>query len=115
MVVELRAWIGILIYMGIKKQPARRHYWSRCELLRCKVIPTVISCRMWESIQRCLHLVDNTRVVRDCKLHGYDKIAKMRWLVDAFRQRACKLYNPYSMLTVDEMIVPYKGRYCKIQ
>jgi hypothetical protein len=25
-IVELRAWIGILVYMDIKKEPARRHY-----------------------------------------------------------------------------------------
>jgi hypothetical protein len=77
-IVELRAWIRILIYMGIKKQPARKHYWSRCELLQYKVIPKVMSYRRWESIQRCLHLIDNATVVRDCKLPGYDKIAKVR-------------------------------------
>jgi hypothetical protein len=42
-IVDLKAWIGILIYMGIKKEPCRRNYWSKCELLQCQVIPKVMT------------------------------------------------------------------------
>jgi hypothetical protein len=35
--------------------------------------------------------------------------------LSAFHKRAQELYNSQEMLTVDEMIVPYKGRYCKIR
>jgi hypothetical protein len=62
-VMELWAYIGILIYMGIKKEPYRQNYWSKCELLHCAVIPKVMSCRRWESVTRCLYLVDNAIVI----------------------------------------------------
>jgi hypothetical protein len=68
-----------------------------------------MSGRRWEEITRCLHLIDNGNVVRDSKQLGYDKIAKCRWLVTAFRERSRELYNMGEFLTIDELIAPYKG------
>jgi hypothetical protein len=87
-VMELRAYIGILIYMGIKKEPCRRNYWNKCHLLHCAVIPKVMSCRRWEAITRCLHLVDNDTVVRDCTQPSYDRIAKCWGIVEVFARRS---------------------------
>jgi hypothetical protein len=101
--------------MGIKREPCRRNYWSKCHLLHCAVIPKVMSCRRWEAITRCLHLVDNDTVVRDCTQPGYDRIAKWRGIVEVFAHRSRELYNPGEIMTVDELIISYKGRYCRIR
>jgi hypothetical protein len=114
-IVELRTWLGILIMMEIKREPSKRNYWSQSELLQCQVIPRVMLYRRWEEIMRCLHLVVNASVVRDSKQPGYDKIAKCHWLVTAFRKHSRELYYMGEFLTVDELIVPYKGRYCRIR
>jgi hypothetical protein len=73
--------------MGIKKEPARRQYWSKCEILKYKVITKVMSCCRWEAITRYVHLVDNAKVVLDSKKPGYDKLAKYRWFVEAFNKK----------------------------
>jgi hypothetical protein len=101
--------------MGIKKEPARQHYWSKSEFLKCSVITKVMSCRRWEAITRCVHLVDNAKVIRDNRQPGYDKLAKCRWFVEAFNKKATELYNHESYITIDECIIPYKGKYCDIR
>jgi hypothetical protein len=51
--------------MGVKKLPAIRHYWaSGKEVLLCTVIHQIMSCKCWESITRCIHLVDNSTLLR---------------------------------------------------
>jgi hypothetical protein len=81
--VELQGWLGILIYMDIKCEPARHNYSSNSELPQCQIILRVMTCKRWEAILHCLHLVDNSQIVRDTKHPQYDKIAKTRWLIDA--------------------------------
>jgi hypothetical protein len=113
--IEFRAWIGILMYMGIKKEPARRHYWSKYKILKYTIILKVMSCHRWEAITRCVQLVDNAKVIRDSKQPGYDKLAKCRWFMEAFNKKSFKLYNHESHIIVDECIIPYKGKYCDIR
>ena len=63
---------------------------------------------------RCLHLVDNDTLVMDQEDAGYDKLAKVRWLCESFTSMSQQLYNNERILTVDEIMIPYKGRYCNI-
>ena len=69
----------------------------------------------WEDIMRCLHLVDNDSVVRDVNEPGFDRIAKTRWLVEMFVKVSKDIYNLEREITVDECVIPYKGRYCYIR
>ena len=59
--------------------------------------------------------MNNEAVVTDCTDPSYDKIAKVRWLVEAFVATSQSQYNNERVCTVDEMMIPYKGRYCNIQ
>lgn len=45
----------------------------------------------------------------------YDKICKVRSLVDECRSKFRSGYNLGKILTIDEMILRYKGKYCTIQ
>ena len=64
---------------------------------------------------RCLHLIDNSIVVRDVNDPRYDRIAKTRWIVDMFVKVSKEIYNLEREITVDECVIPYKGRYCHIR
>lgn len=46
---------------------------------------------------------------------AYDKIAKVRWLCEEFARMSQSLYKNERVLTVDEIMVAYKGRYCNIR
>jgi hypothetical protein len=79
------------------------------------VISQVMTQKRFEAIVRCFHLVDNTTVVTNRNDPGYDKIAKVRWLVENFVATAQRHYNSECICIVDEMMIPYKGRYSPIQ
>jgi hypothetical protein len=64
---------------------------------------------------RCLHLVDNNTIVRDVSDPLFDRIAKTRWLVEMFVNISRNIYNLEREITVDECVIPYKGRYCFIR
>jgi hypothetical protein len=115
-ILEFRAWLGIKIYMGIKRLPCKRDYWSQSEeIFSCKVIPNVMSCKRWEAILRCLHLTDNEKIIRDPKNPAFDKGAKVRPLLKHFTDRSKALYNLERELTIDELVVPYKGKYTSLR
>jgi hypothetical protein len=113
---EIRGWLGITILMGCKRLPSVRQYWMRSQpFLYCELISSIMSLGRWEQIMRCLHLVDNSSIVRDVKDPRFDRIAKTRWLVEMFVRVSRDIYNLEREITVDECVIPYKGRYCFIR
>jgi hypothetical protein len=102
--------------MGYKKLPCIRHYWRQSEeFIHCKLISKVITLARWEQIFLCLlHLINNDEVVRDVNNPRFDGIAKTRWLVYMFMEVSEQIYNLKREVTVDECVIPYKGRYCFI-
>jgi hypothetical protein len=46
---------------------------------------------------------------------NHNKLAKCRWLVEHFSTVSKSLYNYDINCTMDEIMVPYKGRYCNIR
>ena len=115
-VAELRAWLGICILMGVKRLPCVRHYWMRSEgFIYCSLISSVMTLARWEDILRCLHLVNNEELVRDVASRHFDRIAKTRWVIDMFVTVSKEIYNLEREITVDECVIPYKGKYCFIR
>jgi len=87
------------------------------KLVYCHLISQVMTPddSRFEQIMRCLHLVDNNNVVRDVENPLFDRIAKSRWLLDMFSTVSQDIYNLEREITIDECILPYKGRYCFIR
>lgn len=113
---ELRAWFGIVVLVGVKKLPSIHHYWRQSEkFLYCTVIPHVMTLGRWEAIQRCLHLKDNRIVQRDTSHAEFDRLAKSRWLLENFVLVSQKVYNLECAIIIDECIIPYKGKNCRIR
>jgi hypothetical protein len=50
--------------------------------------------------------------VTDREEVGYDKMGLVRWLVDAIRGACMQEYSLGKYVTVDEMMIWYKGSYC---
>lgn len=112
---ELVCWLGIVILMGLKPLPNRRLYWDSLGFFGCELIQSCMSRNRFEAIGRCIHLVDNRGLPTDASHPEYDKIGKVRWLMEHFASTSQRLYNCERICTVDEIMVPYKGRYCNIQ
>lgn len=65
----------------------------------------------FESLLRCLHLVDNSTIESDKDSPRYDKLTKVRWIINEFVTKSRALYNPDKFVTCDEIMVAYRGHY----
>lgn len=105
-----------LYFDGLQKLPSIQNYWRRSEdFIHCQLISEVMTLARWEQILQCLHLVDNDLIVKDVNNPKFDRIAKTRWLIDMFMRVSEEIYNLEREITIDECVVPYKGRYCTIK
>jgi hypothetical protein len=113
---EFRAYLGICLYMGIKKLPSTRLYWSRDEpLLHCHVISQLMTRDRYEHITRCLHVASAPPSITDKDSPTYDKLHKIRWMLDEIRERFKSMWSPNQQMIVDEGMIMYKGKYCPVR
>ena len=68
-----------------------------------------ISHRRFEEISRYLHFVDESLPARGAP--GYNKLQNIKPVVEALRERFSAVYHPQCQLSVDEAMIPFKGRY----
>jgi len=106
---ELLAWFGVLMLMGLKKFPHIRCYWDHTPFYNCPLISKAMPHKRFEAIIGCLHLVNNEVVVTNRGDPTYDKLAKCCSLCESFASISQSLYNNEYILTVDEIMIPYKA------
>ena len=113
---ELKAFIALSFYMGLKKQPNSKTYWMKVgSIFHCPTILNIMTCDCFQALRRCLHLTNQAEYVHDPTLPGYDKIGQVRWLVDEIREACKKAYRLGKCICIDEMMVQYKGKYCPLR
>ena len=104
-VEDMKAFVGLLIIMGILQLPRLEMHWqTESNLIQTPGISSVISQIRFEQIWRYLHLADNSQ---DNKT---DKLFKVRHFVDLVTAQFSENYTLYQPVTIDEAMIPYKGR-----
>lgn len=107
---EMKAFIGCLIVMGIHQLPALKHYWSSDPFLRVESVATVMTANRFKKIIENLHCNDNeTQPPKSDP--NFDKQHKVKPLVELLNENVRKVYKPSGVVTVDESMIPFKGRY----
>jgi hypothetical protein len=109
---DFKAFLGICIYMGIKKLPDFKDYWFTEPFLRCPVISSLMSRQQFLQIMRCLHVTKTEDLNIDRASPQYDKMYKVRWLFEEIGNMCKENWNLGQHLAVDEMMIKYKGSYC---
>jgi hypothetical protein len=106
---ELKAYLGFMIVMGVNRLPEVRDYWSRDEKLHNTFIASRITRDRFEEISRYLHFVDNTTLpARDEP--GYHRLQKVLPVISEMKQRCLEAYSPHPQNSIDEAMIPFKGR-----
>ena len=105
---ELRAYFGFQIYMGIVNEPATEDYWRRDEL-HFGPIADRISRKRFRDINRSLHFSDNTTLVPRGQ-PGYDRLGKVRPIMDRVQEKLTGLYKPHRENAMDEAMIKFQGR-----
>ncbi|KAG4066842.1 hypothetical protein HA402_012909 [Bradysia odoriphaga] len=106
---ELKAYIGCHIIMGIHKLPNLKAYWSSDPLLRVDAVANTMPENRFEKITQNLHLNNNNDILPKSHI-CYDKLHKVRPLLDLLNENIGKVYDPSSFVTVDESMIKFKGR-----
>jgi hypothetical protein len=113
----LKAFLAIHMYMGMKRQLNYKSYWEKeGSLFHCPIISNIMNRAHFAQLRRCLHIT-NPASYEHIQLGdiGYDKLRQVRWLVDAIRDACSKEWSLGKFVTIDEMMVWYKGSYCPIR
>jgi len=110
-VEDLRAYFGFMILMGIVHLPALDDYWRRDSLLHYSPIADRISRQRFRDISRFLHFCNNQDL---CPRGdpGYDRLGKVRMILEKMQERFLALYQPHCENAIDEAMIPFKGRSC---
>lgn len=106
---ELKAYIGCHIIMGIHKLPNVKAYWSSDPMLRVDAVADTMPENRFEKITQNLHLNNNENILPKTDIN-YDKLHKVRPLIDILNENIGKIYDPSSFVTVDESMIKFKGR-----
>ena len=106
---ELRAYFGFMILMGLCPRPALSDYWRRDPFIGCPSISERISRDRFLEISRFLHFADNS-VLAPSGSAEYDRLGKVRGIMDKVSERFLTLYSPHCENSIDEAMIPFQGR-----
>ena len=106
---EMKAYMGFMILMGIVKLPSISDYWKRDETFNYAPISSRITRDRFLVIQRYLHFADNSILVPP-GADGYDRLEKIRPVIRMINEHLLALYNPIKEVSIDEAMIPFKGR-----
>lgn len=95
--------------MGIHRLPFLHDYWSQHPLLGAPGITQIMPHDRFKEILRYLHINDNTTALPRNDAN-YDKLHKIRPLLNKIRDNTQSAYIPHQQLSIHEPVVLPKGR-----
>lgn len=102
---EIWVFLGIVTSMGLHRLPCIRDYWSRSPLLGVRAVQQAMSLNRFCALWRHLHCEDNSSIVDTS-----DVTCKIKTVLRTLSSTFFAKYNPAQEISVDEMMVKYKGR-----
>lgn len=106
---ELKAYLGILILMSVNPAHHLYLYWSSDSFFNVKEISSVMTFKRFQAIMNSLHFYDNEKIKSKGE-EGFDRLAKIRPLVDTLNKKFLQEYKPFGHQAIDESMVRFKGR-----
>lgn len=106
---EIQIFLGINLFMGMKRLPSYRDYWSSKPDFHDYYISSIMTVNRFGWLLSHLHFNDNS-LMPNRNEEGYDKLYKIRPIINYIEKVCTKNYHPYQKLVVDEAMVKFKGR-----
>ena len=104
--VDMAQYLGLNILFGIFKLPRKNMYWSLGKAYSSDLVRSCMSFNRYQEINTFFHAFNNKAISPDAN----DRLIKVRTLVEYFINRFQKMYTPEKNLSLDEGIMPHKGR-----
>ena len=104
--VEMKAFVGMLMVMGICKLPRLELYWCTTHTPDLKKVMTLLR---FQQIWHFFDLNDSSQQVAYGQ-PGYDPLYKVHFILDLVSPSLESEYNPLEQLCVDEAMIQFMGR-----
>ena len=108
---EILTFLGLCILMGINKLPALRDNWKKDPPYHYSPVASRISLDRYTDILRYLHFVDNSTLPPRTS-PSYDKLCHIRPVIDLVCAACKSCFIPGVYQSIDEAMIPFKGRSC---
>lgn len=107
--VELKAFIGINVIMGIMRLPNYALFWSTDDFFGNKGIKRTMTKNRFEELSCYLHFSDSTKEPARGDVN-YDRLFQVRTVIDYVRGKCENNLNPSKNISVDEGMIAFRGR-----
>ena len=98
-------FLAIVIEMGFVQMPKVHYYWSKSQFYGSKIIQNTMSRDKFELLLKFLYFSNN-----DEQNASQDRLAKLNRRLHLLKVRFKSIYIPGSLISVDETMVPRRGR-----
>jgi hypothetical protein len=102
---EMLKFFGIIIETGLVQMPKLKYYWSSSQLYGSEIIRNTMSRERFELLLKFWHFSNN-----DKKDSNQDRLFKLKPILDLLKVRFSSVYTPGSIVSVDETMIPWRGR-----
>ena len=105
----MKAYLGFLILMGLVPLASVYDYWSKNPIYHYSPIANRIPRDRFLEIHKYLQFVDNKHPF-PYGSPSYDKLGKIRPIIDHFNTQFLQAYHPHHNVSIDEAMTKFKGR-----
>nr|XP_039248218.1 piggyBac transposable element-derived protein 4-like isoform X3 [Styela clava] len=109
---EMKAYLGLMIAMGIVKMPVVSMYWqTKYWILNVPSFSKIMPRDRFQDLTKFLHFCDES----DARPHDdpmRDRLFKLKPLLNLLEQRLMSVYKPHREISIDESLISFKGRIC---
>ena len=106
---EIKAYLGIRMYMSIVKLPETRMYWAKDNFFRNFGICTVMTRDRFDKISQYFYTNDRSSIPLNARGKPIDKLYLVRRVLDIIQNQIQNNYIPYQNVSVDEAIIACHG------
>lgn len=106
---SMKIFLAINLLMGVKDCPSYKDCWSANPQLRDQYISSLMPVNRFSWFLAHLHLADNNLQPKKNDFF-YDKLYKVRPLIDSLSKTFLLHYNPNKNQSIDESMIRFKGR-----
>lgn len=105
---EIKAYVGLQIFMGVCRKPSLKDYWSSEGVEQTPGFGKVMSRNAFQRICSFVHFNDNSTSIRKGE-DGYDPLHKVRPLLDLLKPLGKKYFIPGREISIDESMKRIHG------